>query len=212
MVHKRHYAPSRSNSKLRVAIGRSRHDIQLQMGQAAFSDSSYQSKTGRKHSRLILTTILHTVESPLPALPKYSWTCDWRRNLLQSSVPNINNTSGKTAIILHPFISAYYHWKNFSGSFIMLSRTLTYSPVQQIDEDDTASEKPLGHRLNPQIHHKTSQYYRSFWNHHWAYFTHGSLLAISILFFCLWIRTCVQIPRFVYCKSYFAASVRLQTN
>ena len=80
------------------------------------------------------------------------------------------------------------------SSFTMLPRASTYSPVQQIDdsEDDSATEK-LGHWLNPQVHHTTSRY-TSFWIHHWAYFTHGALLSVSILFFCLWMRARVQIP------------------
>jgi len=76
-------------------------------------------------------------------------------------------------------------------------RTLTYSPVQQIDEDDSVTEKLLGHWLNPQLHHKMSRY-RSFWMRYWAYFTHGALLCVSILFFILWMRARhgVQIPKF----------------
>jgi hypothetical protein len=86
------------------------------------------------------------------------------------------------------------------SSFTMLPRAVTYSPVQQIDEDDSATEK-LGHRLNPQTHLKISRY-GSFWIRHWAYFTHGVLLLVSVFFFCLWIRAHVQIPKFaMYCKS-----------
>ena len=87
----------------------------------------------------------------------------------------------------------------------MLPRALTYSPVQQIDEDDSVTEKLLGHWYNPQLHDKMSRY-RSFWIRHWAYFTHGALLSVSILFFILWMRARVQIPKFaVYCKSSFVS-------
>ena len=88
----------------------------------------------------------------------------------------------------------------------MLPRALTYSPVKEMDEDDSATEKLLQveHWLNPRVNHKISRY-RSFWNHYCAYFTHGTLLLVLILFFCLWMRDRVQVPKFaVYCKSYFA--------
>jgi len=88
----------------------------------------------------------------------------------------------------------------------MLPRAITYSPVQQNDEDDSAIEKLLGERLNAKVHHKISQ----FWIHHWAYFTHGALLSVSILFFSLWMRARrVQIPKFAV---YSPANVAVEYN
>ena len=131
-----------------------------------------------------------------------------------------NISQVKLPILWHPFILTYYHWKKIKtlvllflrlgiSSFTMFPRVFTYSPVKhwQTDEDDVATEKLLGHSLNPQIHHKISRYW-SFWIHHcqWPYFIHGALLSVSILFFCLWIRARAQIPKFaVYCKSCFAS-------
>ncbi|KAF8813235.1 hypothetical protein BYT27DRAFT_7335163 [Phlegmacium glaucopus] len=90
----------------------------------------------------------------------------------------------------------------------MLPRALAYSPVQQTDEDDSATEKLLGHWFHPEARHKISRY-RSFWIHHWAYFTHGALLSVSILFFWLWMRARVQIPKFIV---YSPANVAVEYN
>ena len=98
--------------------------------------------------------------------------------------------------------------KSHFSSFTMLPRALTYSPVQEIDKDDSATEKLLGHWLDHRENHKISRY-RSFLNHYWVYFTHGALLLLIILFFCLWMRDRVQkkIPKIaVYCKSYLFKS------
>ena len=101
--------------------------------------------------------------------------------------------------------------KSYFSSFTMLPRALTYSPIQEIDEDDSTTEKLLGHWLSPRVNHKISRY-RSFWNHYWAYFTHGALLLVLIFFFCLWMRARVQILKFaVYCKSHFV-KVQKQTT
>ncbi|KAF8907012.1 hypothetical protein CPB84DRAFT_1769237 [Gymnopilus junonius] len=69
----------------------------------------------------------------------------------------------------------------------------SYSPVEQLDEEESASEKLLTHWLDPHRQLKLSRY-RKFCIQYWAYFTHGILLFMSALFFCLWIRARTQRP------------------
>ena len=80
-----------------------------------------------------------------------------------------------------------------------------YSPVEQIDDDDSASEKLLAQWLDPKRHLGLSRY-RKFWRQYWAYFTHGVLLFLSLLFFALWIRARYQHQvESVYCKPFITS-------
>ena len=83
----------------------------------------------------------------------------------------------------------------------------TYTPVEQLDEEEGSIEKLLGqdsHPIIPLAHYKGSRV-RNFWTRYHAYVTHGSLGVLAILFFCLWIhaRTTVKVynPMMrVYCE------------
>ena len=135
-----------------------------------------------------------------------------RISLLRPGLPTQIYRDGTGSFTILPF------WPIIAGRtqviFLivhMLPRALTYSPIQEIDEDDSTTEKLLGHWLSPRVNHKISRF-RSFWNHYWAYFTHGALLLVLIFFFCLWMRARVQILKFaVYCKSHFV-KVQKQTT
>ncbi|KAF9560661.1 hypothetical protein CPC08DRAFT_707948 [Agrocybe pediades] len=68
----------------------------------------------------------------------------------------------------------------------MLQKSI-YSPVSPIDEEEGAIEKLLGQESHSLAHSKGSRI-RNLWTHYWAYVTHGTLIALSLVLFCLWVR------------------------
>ncbi|KAF9554911.1 hypothetical protein CPC08DRAFT_821399 [Agrocybe pediades] len=91
-------------------------------------------------------------------------------------------------------------------------QTPTYSPVEQIDEDEGAIEKLLGQNSHPLAHPRGSRV-RNFWARYWAHITHGSLGALSLLFFCLWLHARTKVT--VYnpmMRVYSPANVAVEYN
>lgn len=74
-----------------------------------------------------------------------------------------------------------------------------YSPLEQNDEEYGLMEKLLGHTDG---YPGTEQsYYKKVWSKHWAWFTHGALLCLSLVLSVLLILSRSEPINFhVYCE------------